>query len=111
MPPTVQPFIKLVQSNMALITQFSSSPEVVSQAMSNAQSLFQQGQGFPTQIARSNAFGQLMQGMLQNYAVFMTELGQGGMEMLAQGQTAMMDKAQEAAESVADSGTRGRRAR
>ena len=44
----MQPFIKLVQSNMALLTRFSLSPEVVSHAMANAQSLFQRERGAPT---------------------------------------------------------------
>ena len=103
--------MKLVQSNMALFAQFSTSPEVISQAMFNARSLLQQGQGSATQVAQFNAFGELMRGMLENYAEFMTEFGQGGMEMLGQGRTAMMENVQEAAESVATSGPRGRRAR
>lgn len=107
---TVQPFMKLIQGNMALLTQFTMSPEVLSQAMSNAQSMFQQGQGSATQLAQSGAYAQLMQGLFRNYAEFMTDLGQSGMAMLAQGSTAMMQKAQEASSSVVETATRSRRA-
>ena len=108
----MQPFIKLVQSNMALLTQLSMSPGVVAQAMANAQSLFQRDPGAANHLAQSNAFGQLMQGMLQNYIEFMTELGQSGMALLAQSQTAILQKAQDASETAAsESGARGRRSR
>jgi len=111
MQPAVQPFIKLVQSNMALLTQFCMSPDMISQAMSNAQSLLHQGQGSATNVTQSNAFGQLMQGMLRNYTEFMAEFGQSAMAMLTQAQTATMQSASEAAESVADSEPRSRRTR
>jgi hypothetical protein len=111
MQPAMQPFIKLVQSNLALITQFAGSPEAVGQAMSNAQSLFQQAQGSASSLAQSQAFAQLMQGMLKNYTEFMAELGQSSMAMLSQGQAAMVEKAQEASESFAGSGARGARTR
>jgi len=111
MQSAFQPFLKLIQSNMALLTQFSMSPEVISQVMSNIQSQFQQGQGSAPRLAQSNAFGELMQGMMRNYAEFMTELGRGSMAMMAQGQSAMMEQAQEAVERVATSDARGRRSR
>jgi hypothetical protein len=111
MQSAAQPFLKLVQSNMALLTQFSMSPEMISQVMSNIQSQFLPGQGSATKLAPSNAFGELMQGMMRNYAEFMTELGRGSMAMMAQGQAAMMEQAQDAVERVATSDAKGRRAR
>jgi hypothetical protein len=85
MQTAIQPFIKLTQANMDLLTKFSMSPE---------------------------AIPQLMQGMLKNYTEFMMELGQSGMAVLAQGQAAMMRQVQEASENVVDaSGARGRRTR
>lgn len=114
MQTPMQPFIKLVQSNMALLSQFSLSPEVVSQAMANAQSLFQREPGAANNLAQSNAFGQLMQGMLKNYTEFVAELGQSGMTLLAQGQAAMLQKAEDASETAAAesrSDARGRRSR
>jgi hypothetical protein len=110
MQPAMQPFIKLAQANMELLTKFS--PEVISQSVANAQNLFQQGQGSATNLAQSNAFAQLMQGMLKNYTEFMTELGQSGMAVLAQSQAAMMRGAQDVSENVIDaSEARGRRTR
>ena len=112
MQTPMQPFIKLVQSNMALLTQFSMSPEVVSQAMANAQSLFQREPGAVNNLAQSNAFGQLMQGMLKNYTEFVAELGQSGMTLLAQGQAAMSQNAEDASETAAaQSQARGKRSR
>ena len=84
----LQPFFKLTQSNVALLTQFSFSPEVVSQAVGHAQSLFQQTQDSAGQLARTNAFGELVQGLMKNYTEFLLELGQGSMAMLSQGQAA-----------------------
>ncbi len=112
MQTPMQPFINLVQRNMALLNQFSQSPEVVSQAMANSQSFFQRDSGAVNNLAQSNAFGQLMQGMLQNYTEFLSELGQSGMTLLAQGQAAMLQKAEDASESAAaEPETRGRRSR
>jgi hypothetical protein len=110
MQAAVQPFMKLVHGNMTLLSQFSASPEVLAQAMSNTQSLFQQGQGSVATLTQSDAFAQLMQGMFRNYTEFMTDLGQSGMAMMAQGGTAMMQKAQEASTSLAGTATRSRRA-
>jgi putative cell wall-binding protein len=110
--PAMQPFIKLIQANMELMTNFSKSPEVISQSVANAQNLFQQGQGSATNLVQSNAFAQLMQGMLKNYTEFMMELGQSGMAVLAQSQAAMMRGAQDVSENVVDaSEARGRRTR
>jgi hypothetical protein len=112
MQTPMQPFIKLVQSNMALLTQFSLSPEAVSHAMANAQSLFQRESAAANNLAQSNAFGQLMQGMLNNYTEFIAELGQSAMALLAQGQEAILQKAEDASESAAAGAhTRGRRSR
>ena len=108
----LQPFIRLVQSNTALLTRFAMSPEVIAETMSNAQSLLRQGQGSRVHLAPSNAFGELMQGLFQNYTDFLAELGQSGMAMLTQGQAAMMQKAHEQTGSfVPGSNTTRRRAR
>jgi hypothetical protein len=50
--------------------------------------------------------------MFRNYAEFMTETASVGMAMLMQGQTAMMQRAQEASAVVVDAAeARGRRTR
>jgi len=112
MQTAMQPFIKLAQANMELLTKFSMSPELISQSVANAQSLFQQGPGAATSLVQSDAFAQLTQSMLKNYTEFMMELGQSWMAVLAQGQAAMMRQAQEVSENVVDaSEARGRRTR
>ena len=112
MQAAMQPFIKLTQANMELLTKFSMSPEVISQSMAGAQNAFQQGRETATTLVQSNAFAHLLQGMLKNYTEFMMEAGQTGMAALTQGQAAMMRQAQEASDNVVDaSEARGRRAR
>jgi hypothetical protein len=91
--PVFQPFFKLAQSNMALLTQFS--PEVMSQAMGTA---------------RSNAVAELLQGLTKNYTEFLVELGQSSVAVLSQGQAAFLRQAQEASSNVIDA-TQARRAR
>ena len=68
MQTAMQPYLKLVQANLGLLTKFSSSPEVVAQAAASAQSLLQQGQESAAGILQSKAFAQLAQGMLNKYA-------------------------------------------
>jgi hypothetical protein len=107
----LQPFIKLVQGNMALLAQFSLSPEVVSQTLAKAQSSSPRQSGAAGNVTQSNALGQLMQGVLKNYTEFVTELGQSGMTLLAQGQAAMLQQVEDATETAAGAQTRGRRSR
>ena len=52
-----------------------------------------------------------MQGMLKNYTEFVAELGQSGMALLAQGQAAMLQRAEDASETTAGAQARGRRSR
>jgi hypothetical protein len=118
MQTAMQPYIKLVQSNMELLAKFSMSPEVVAQAAAGAQSLLQQGQDSGSNLLQSGsnlmqsrAFAQLVQGMLKNYTEFLTDVGQTGMTLLAQGQAAMTRQIQEASEQVMDAATQtGKRA-
>ena len=112
MQTQAQPFLKLVQANMDLLTQFSTSPEVTSQTTTNASQLFQQGPAFAMKFMNSGAFAQLMQGMMKNYTEFMTELGQSTMAIASQGQAALLQQTQEATDSLAEATEpRGRRAR
>jgi hypothetical protein len=104
----MQPFVKLAQANMELLTKFSLSPEAVSQSAV----LMQQAQQAAASLAQSNAFAQLTQGMLKYYTEFMTEWGQSAMATLAQGQAAMVARAQEVTGNVVDAAdARARRSR
>ena len=107
-----QPFVKLAQANMDLLTRFSTSPEVTSQVTANASQLFQQASESAMKLMQSGAFAHLMQGMFKNYIEFLGELNESGMTMLSQGQAALARQAQEATSNVIDAAdVRGRRAR
>jgi hypothetical protein len=107
-----QPFVKLAQANMELLTRFYSSPEVTSQATANASQMFQQASESAMKLMQSGAFAHVVQGMLKNYTEFMTELGQSGMALMSQGQAALMNQAEEASQGVVDAADiRGRRGR
>jgi hypothetical protein len=112
MQAQTQPFVKLAQANMELLTRFSTSPEVAAQASASASQLFQQTSESAMKLMQSGAFAHLMQGMLKNYTEFLMELNQSGMAMLSQGQAAMTDQMQKATSGVTDAtDARGRRAR
>ena len=112
MQAQTQPFVKLAQANMDLLTRFSSSSEVGAQASANASQLFQQASESAMKLMQSGAFAHMMQGMLKNYTEFLTELSQSGMAMLSQGQAAMTHQVQEATNGVIDAtDARSRRAR
>jgi uncharacterized membrane-anchored protein YhcB (DUF1043 family) len=96
----LQPFMKLAQSNMELLTKFSASPEVMSEAMNSTQALMRQAQESATKLAQSSAFMSMMQGMAKNYTEFLTELSHGAMGMMTQGQAAMMQQGKALTEKV-----------
>jgi hypothetical protein len=108
----MQPFYKLAQANMDLLTRFSTSPEVTAQATANASQLFQQATESAMKLMQSGAFAHVMQGMLKNYTEFLAELSQSGMALMSQGQAALVRQAQEATDGVIDATTvRARRTR
>lgn len=112
MQAQTQPFVKLAQANMDLLTRFSTSPEVTTQASANVSQLFQQASESASKLMQSGAFATMMQGMLKNYTEFFTELSQSSMAMLSQGQATMTRQVQEATNDVIDAAdARGRRAR
>ena len=108
----LQPLTKLMQANMELITKFSTSPEVTSQAVKDAQKLFQQAQESTMKLAQSHAFAGLMQGFMANYTDFLTELSHSATAMISQGQAAFMQQTSEAtSNAVAATQTGARRLR
>ncbi len=112
MQAQAQPLVKLMQANMDLLTRFSTSSEVTSQATANASQLFQQATESSVKLMQSGAFAHLMQGMLKNYTEFLTDLSQSGMALMSQGQAAMTRQVEEATNDVIDAAnTSGRRAR
>ena len=108
----VQPFMKLAQANMELLTRFWTSPEVQAQAAANASALFQQASTSAMKLMQSGASVQLMQGMLQNYTEFLGEMYQGWMAMMSEGQTALLRQTEEVTSNVIDvTAARARRGR
>lgn len=102
MQTAIQPFVKLAQGNMELLSRFAGSPEALSQASTNMQGMLQQNQESAAKLLQSGAFSQLMQGMLKNYTEFLTELGQTSMAVATQAQEAMTRQAQQATDNVID---------
>lgn len=112
MQVAVQPYIKLVQRNMELLQNYSMSPQALSQALASAQSMFTPGQGAAANATQSRAFAELVQAMIQNYTEFMAEVGQTGIELLAQGQAALMEQTRQMSEQAPGAAeSRGRRQR
>jgi selenocysteine lyase/cysteine desulfurase len=108
----VQPLLKLVQSNMALFMKFSTSREFVAEWMAGAQAFMQRAPNSALNMATSPAFAELLQGMMKNYAEFMTELTQSGMTVLTQAPTVTLASNEEDGDSVTDlaAGRKRRRA-
>ena len=105
----MQPFVKLAQANMELLTEFSLWPEAASVS---PQAFVQQAQHAAMSLLQPGAFAQLAQGMMKNYTEFLAEWGQTAMATFAQGQAAMISRAQEVtAEGVDVAEARGRRSR
>jgi uncharacterized membrane-anchored protein YhcB (DUF1043 family) len=112
MQVSVQPFFKLAQSNMELLTRFTTSPEVTAQATADASNLLQQATESATSLMRSGAFANLMQGMWKNYTDFLTEFSRGSLTLMTQGQETLMRQAQDVTAGVVDATeARARRSR
>jgi pyrroloquinoline quinone (PQQ) biosynthesis protein C len=95
---SIQPFAKLAQQNMAAFASFATSAEVFTPGTSA--------------LSDSNAYARLMQTLLKNYTDFLTEVSQSALQIMSEGQAALVRHTEEATESVAEATTtRGRRAR
>jgi len=98
--PLLQPWLKLAQNNLARMNRFSFAPEVVSQAMAQSQNLFHQMVETSTRLTHSNAYAELVQGLMRNYSEFLSELGQGSMAVLSAGQADWLQQAQQAGQVI-----------
>jgi hypothetical protein len=114
MQSKAQPFVKLAQANMELLTRFWTSPEVQSRAAATASALLQQASASAVKLMQSGASAALMQGMLQNYTEFLSEMYQSWMALMSEGQTALLHQAEQVTSNVIDvstaRGLRGRQA-
>jgi hypothetical protein len=106
MQPFMAPFTQLAQSNLALLTKYSLSPEAVLQAMTQTQRLFlQPSAGASPQLQLpSNALGELMMGLMKNYMEFLMALGQGSAALMLQGPTTLALATQQAMRQRAATG-------
>ena len=101
----LQPFMDLMQANMALLAKYAMSPDDMTQAMTQVRAAMTQGPGASAAPTRTPAMlTELAQGMMQNYTRFMTDLAQSGMAAFAQGQAAMTQQVQDVADSASEAG-------
>ena len=108
----MQPFMKLAQSNLELLSRFSTSPEVLSKSTAAFAQIAQQASDTAMTLMQSRAFVELSQGLLKNYTEFASEMGRSGMALWAQAQSAATQQVREAVAQVDDvAEARGRRAR
>ena len=98
----IQPFVRLAQANMELWSKFSLSPEVMSEASRNMKNFWEQSQSSTANLARSQAFTGLMQGMVKNYTDFVSEVTQSAYAVMSQGQATLLQQTQEATANVID---------
>ncbi len=100
---TMQPFIKLVQANMAVLTKFSVPPDAIPMpAAGGPIQQMQQNQEALSKLMQSTAMLQLMQGLARNYTEFMSEFAQTSTALLSQGQEAMVKQTREATGKMAE---------
>ncbi len=115
--PFMQPYVRLTQRNMQLFASFSASPEMVSLWLKNGQKMFSQAvqgtasgktpqeprkmieqvQGNMSDVGQSKAFANLLQGLMQSYLQFLTDLAQTNMAALSQMPTQMIEHLQQTA--------------
>jgi hypothetical protein len=118
--PFMQPYIRLTQRNMQLFTSFSASPEMVTLWLQNAQKMVsqtarsatsgktadapqkvvEQVQSNLSDVGQSKAFAGLLQGLMQSYMQFMTDLTQTSMTALSQAPAKMLENLQQNAGSA-----------
>ncbi len=101
MQPFMAPFNKLAQSNLELLTKFSLSPDMVSQAMTQAQRLFLQQPSSTPLAMPPNALADLVMGLMKNYMEFLMELGQGSATLMQQAPTTLAKATQQATRQAA----------
>lgn len=89
----LSPYTKLARANMDLWTQFSTSPEVMSQTLGTAQKMADQGAATASNLFMSNAFSDFVMGLLKNWLEFWSELSQTSMSFMDQTSKTMLKQA------------------
>ena len=98
----IQPFVRLAQANMELLSKFSLSPEMMNEATRTMKNFWEQSQTSTASLARSQSFTGLVQGMMKNYTDFVSDVSQSTYAMMSQGQATFLHQAQEATANVID---------
>jgi uncharacterized membrane-anchored protein YhcB (DUF1043 family) len=112
MQAQTQPYLRLMQANIELLTRFWTSPEVASQLTASASSLYQRAGASAMALMHSGASANLLQGMIQNYIEFLAELSRSLLATFSEGQTVVLRQTQENTSNVVDAITaNGRRVR
>ncbi len=98
----MQPFMKLAQSNTELLTRFATSPEVTAQATKFVEDMMRQMQDLTMRLSESSATSTLAQGLMNNYLEFWRDLSGSMTTSLTQGQSALAEQAEVAANRAID---------
>lgn len=102
MHAAMQPFLRLRQANMKLLTKLYTSLGTTPQEASDVSNYLYPSVALSASLAWSKGFAGMMQGLVSNYNEFMVELAMSGMAAMVQSQAALMHKAQEDAQDVID---------
>ena len=103
----LQPFMKLTQANMELLTRYAFSPEVTTETLRSLQAVFEQGPAGFARLGTPQALAALVQGLMQNYSQFLADVSQTGYGALFQAPLAFMQQVQGATGNFVDLATRG----
>lgn len=106
-----RPFAKLAQSNMSVLADFSTSPEVASLVAANATQLYQQSAELAMKLMQSSAYSHVLQGMWKNYVEFIADVGQNWMAVMHHGHEALTVQAPQEAAGEASPSIAARRSR
>lgn len=95
----LQPYVKLVQSNMELLGKYLMSPEAATRRYPS------QGRASPSSLTQSNALTELVRGTIKNCTEFSNEVGERGIALLAQGQAALVQQTEQATRMARNAAT------
>lgn len=102
MQPALQPYVRLVQSNMNLLSEFWFSPELMTQSLAGMQRLFNPNAGAPANNTLPfEAFSRLSKGLLENYTRFASDVMSSGVNVWTAAQTKAAQQAQDVVRSAA----------
>lgn len=102
METTIQPFVKLAQSNLELIRQLSQPFEASSTSGSKVNNPLLQGPATWAQLIQSGVLMQVMQDAMKNYTEFLMALSQNSIAAAGQTRTNMVREGQAVVERAAE---------